>query len=226
MNGFLCSTSDVDMVRAHHRNGDKIIYVADPTGDTLFIKECNMIVSGMGDLVPPVNILEKDIDGRPLEFDLMYEEYLKTGRPSETFAVILSALYHGSNVVLYFPKSCSENLRYPLKLLRFIQSDFGIITATKSSPYDYNMAYHDKNLNMMLYYNTISPVEYLYSFNGPIEGELVNILSSGLGIKPQDNYDSQKNMLLEYQSNMRKDHKLLQQGIVYNWEGNNASVCR
>ncbi len=214
MTGMLFCTSDRNNLDMHSQNGDKIIYVADPTGDGAIIKQYNMLSANV--LVPPYDILSKEIDGLNYQFDIMYEEYLKNDFVCEFFAALLSAIYHGINVVMYIPKSCSS-LRYPIKLLHYMQNEFGIIAATKTTKFSYDMSYNNKNLKMMYYYMAIKPQEFLYSYNGKLPEQTIISLASSIGLK-QAPVEELVKELIDLKNKMREEHKLLKQGITYKWK--------
>lgn len=166
LKGMLFATSSIEEVQQHVMNGSKVLFIGDPTAEQDFIQRFNMIVAMP--LVPDYNIMSKDIEGEFGAFDIEYDNMLSEEPAAQFFAAIITAMFKGFNVVLYFPKCCL-GLRYVNNLLFYIQSQFGIIAQTKTTKYMYIESFDGFNVALMYANNTINGYEFLLYFSGQMD---------------------------------------------------------
>lgn len=160
--GYMAYTNNINVVANEAARPDcKVVFVGDTIGYENIINQFNMLVASA--LLPSYETMEADIEGTPEEFVYKYTNELSTNSIALQYIyTIVTALHCGRYILLFFPPE-SEGLKYPLALLRIIQSTTGITTADDRGtiPFQYNPAFNSMNANMMYNFNLIGPVEYL-----------------------------------------------------------------
>lgn len=164
--GELGFTNNINLVQTLAINPNiKILYVGDPLGYESVISQYRMITATC--LSPDYNTLVADVDGDRVTFVNMYYSQLTSSPSSATFiATILTAMYQGKNVLIFFPQG-TETLTYPKALAQFFVDNHGISGQWDNMPYSYNKVFDDINASIMYYYGLISVGDYL-AFSNPV----------------------------------------------------------
>lgn len=197
--GILSHTNDRTTAIQSSLEGWKVLYLGDPCDENDLIMNYGFIVTMP--LVPEYNILVKDVEGYTSEFDLEYVDMLGREPALSFFVSILTALFQGLNIMLYFPLNVSE-FRYPSVLLQYITQQYGIMAGGPENPYVYYDRYNNTNLIFMYSYNTISHVDFLLYYDGPLDENLIDNLVSRIQPRLNNIYDYQEkyNAIVEYKA--------------------------
>lgn len=161
--GSLLATSDPqELSLGFDPNSYRVLFLGDPAGEQDIINAFNMILATP--LVPTYDMICKEFDGSSDEFDMLYLSYLNEPTAIEFFSTIMSAMFRGYNIILYFPQ-VSKDLRYVGDLLLNIEQQYGITPATKTTQYFYRESYNDSNLSVMYMNGTIMYQEFILYFS-------------------------------------------------------------
>lgn len=156
---ILITTSDLQLIQtAAPDPNTKILYLGDSEGAQNFISGYKMIVAGPW--IPDITVMESDLNGIVEGFNARYLDYLNQPESQMLLATVLTALYKGKNVILFFPPESNE-FKYPSFLLNYIANVTGIIPTSPTTAFSFNPAYNDKIAWIMYYYNTIDPLEFI-----------------------------------------------------------------
>lgn len=177
--GVLNATTDSNVAINAALNGWKVLYLGDPEDERGLINAYGFITAMQ--LIPDYNILSKEIDGCIDQFDLEYTEMLGGMESCNFFVAILTALFRGINIMMYFPSSVTD-FRYPSILIQYIQQQFGIIVGMIDRHCEYNEMYSNPNLLLMYNFNTINHMEFLLYYNGPMEMDIIDRLIFQIGL--------------------------------------------
>ena len=199
--GILSCTMDQNTMINYAMYGWKILYLGDPAGNEELIQRYNLILALP--LVPDYQLLMKDIDGIEGEFDIAYQDMLSRESSANFFVAILTSLFYGNNVLLYFPESVS-GLRYPAVLLDYIQKEFGIVAQSNQYQFIYNDEYNQNNLILMYTFGTIDHISfliwYIYQYDQPLIDKLIDDIKPRLN-KPND-YNEKMNAINSYRNTL------------------------
>lgn len=206
--GQLAATSRKDVLHILSNDSTaKILFVGDTFGYENDIKIYRMIP--VPALTPNYEVMESDINGDMNEFMQKYSVYLNSEEAKMYFAAIVTALHRGKNILIFFPPEAS-GLKYQQALLDIISYNFGIVANTDNTHFAYNENYNQQNLNMMYYYNTISPQEYLLLSNNMFDS-MMNKLLYDMKIPVGANTDKKTvyDYLNQYRIDMKTKDKIL-----------------
>lgn len=199
--GILSCTMDQNIAINCAISGWKILYLGDPSGDEELINRYNLILAMP--LVPDYPILMKDIDGTEGEFELAYEDMLGRELSANFFVAILTSLFMGNNIMMYFPSSVSD-FKYPSVLLNYIQKEFGIVAQSPQYQFMYNDEYNQSNLILMYSFGTIDHISFLIWYNYPYDPMLIDRLIND--IRPRLNnpndYNEKVNVINNYRNSL------------------------
>lgn len=179
--GVLNATSDSNVAINSSLNGWKVLYLGDPEDERGLINAYGFITALQ--LVPDYNILAKEIDGCIDQFDLEYVEMLGSTESCNFFVAILTALFQGINIMMYFPKSVTD-FRYPSILIQYFQQQFGIVVGMIDRNCMYIESYNDPDLLLMYTFNAINHMDFLLYYNGPLDNNIVDRLICQTGLLP------------------------------------------
>lgn len=200
--GLLSSTSDGNLAVQCAMNGWKVLYIGDPCGNENIIKQYKLIMAAP--LVPDYNILVKAVDGYTEEFTVEYENQLWQEPASNFFLGIITAMFNGINIMMYFPKEVLE-LYYPQVLMNYIRTQFGIVASTENNQFLYDDDYNQNNLRFMYTFNTIDTrtfiINYLYQYDEFLIDKVIQDVRPYL--KDPCNYNEKMNAILEYKTNLQ-----------------------
>ncbi len=181
--GILNATTDSNVAINATLNGWKVLYLGDPEDERGLINAYGFITAMQ--LIPDYNILSKEIDGCIDQFDLEYTEMLGNMESCNFFVAILTALFRGINIMMYFPKSVTD-FRYPSILITYFQQQFGISVGMIDRHCTYNEMYNNPNLLLMYTFNSINHMDFLLFYNGPMDNELLDRLIFQIGLPVSD----------------------------------------
>lgn len=201
--GVLNATTDCNVAINASLNGWKVLYLGDPEDERGLINSYGFITALQ--LIPDYNILSKEIDGCIDEFDLEYIEMLGGAESCNFFVAILTALYQGINIMMYFPKSVTD-FRYPSILIKYFEQQFGIIVGMIDRNCMYIEAYNNPNLLLMYTFNAINHMDFLLYYNGQLDNNIIDRLLSQTGLLSVDNihcdYSQKLAKILSYKESL------------------------
>lgn len=141
------------------RNKMRVLYVSDPEGDTDFIRANGLIFADP--FVPMYDTLEFLINGNEQEFTNMYIASLESEEAQLFFTTIVTAIYKGIDILLYFPLDVLD-LKYPYLLFGHLISKYGITGEWDGTMANVNPQFRNYHAEIMYLNNCITPQEYLY----------------------------------------------------------------
>lgn len=112
-----------EMVLNYSLQGGKVIFItedSDPRLDYIPNKLSAKI------LLPPLEVVDAELDGRLDEAEYKYGIYLSNMEPGDYVSTIIAALVYGIPVGLYFGSEFKD-LRYPVMFINYLYNQKGII---------------------------------------------------------------------------------------------------
>ena len=199
--GILSLTTDINSAISASISGWKVLYLGDPIEERNVIDQYGFIISMP--LVPDYKTLEKFIDGFQDEFDLEYSDQLGNPETMSFFASILAALHQGVNILIYFPRSVME-LRYPAVLVQYMKQQFGIVGGTTENQCMYSDQYNDPNILLLYINNLVNHIDFLLTYNGNMNPELIDRLCTQIGLRiyNYNDYNEKMRAIMEYKSDL------------------------
>ncbi len=190
LHGDIRITSNIDEVNKlmfTHR----IIFIGEPIPEIM--QSTNAISASL--FIPPYEIIMSEMDGKLDEFVNAYVLYLNGRECSEYIALIIRALYEGTNILLYLSKDESETL-YSKILLKFLNQQYGIVVSIGDIPSMFIQSYSSIICNFLYSFNLMSAEEFFLNYpdNKDIEpipiviNRLVNELNPYVTEQSLENY--------------------------------------
>lgn len=160
LKGKLVASSDMNVVNQAFISGAKVIYLGDPASiiDPIFKENCVMATS----LIPDYPTMSMQVDGNEAGFFQMYTSSLNSKAAIEMIAVILVCLYKGINILLYVPQE-AIGLNYAQYLLQFLEYNYGVVTQTKTTEFNFIPSFTSKVMELIYLNNLITAQEFLIS---------------------------------------------------------------
>lgn len=157
LRGQLWATSDINMVNQACSQGVKVIYLGDVLN--LSNEDATRFVFSSS-FVPDYQTMSMQVDGNKEAFIQMYVASLNSKASVEMFSAILACLYKGVSVMFYLPPEASD-LNFVQYLLQFIELNYGITTATKTTKYAFDQSYSGKVIELLYLNNLVTAQEFL-----------------------------------------------------------------
>lgn len=153
--GQLIATSNLEIADQAARQGFKLLFV----GDMMDVPKQTGFINASC-LTPDYKTMSAIIEGDEAKYMALYQQYLSLPHSEEMIAVLISALFRGNNVLMFFPEE-SIALSYPYALLTYLQNRFGLMVGDKSKPFSYNPNYNMSNMRLLYLYNLIDWKTYI-----------------------------------------------------------------
>ncbi len=169
LNGDIRITNNIDEVKAlmfMHR----VIFIGEP--DEVLLKMTNGIPASL--FIPPYEIIMDEMDGHMELFVKKYTLYLCSRECSEYIALIIRALYDGTNILLYLSKDESE-MWYSKVLCDFLKSQYGITVSHLSMPAIFNENYSNIVCDFLYSFDLMSIDEFFMNYPANVSISPVNI---------------------------------------------------
>ena len=157
LKGQLWASSDANLVNQALMQGFKVIYLGDPISIDPYYKDKFVFASA---LVPDYQTMALQVDGNETGFIQMYSAALNSRAAMSMFSVIFACLYKGTNILFYIPKDAVE-LNYAKCLLEFLYHNFGIVTQTQTTQFEFNPAFTSKIIELLYLDNLVTAQEFL-----------------------------------------------------------------
>lgn len=157
LKGQLWASSDINLVNQALTQGFKVIYLGDPISIDPYYKDKFVVASS---LVPDYPTMAMQVDGNEQGFIQMYTASLNSKAAIEMISVILVCLYKGIGILLYVPPEAA-GLNYGPYLLEYLKYNFGVETQTKTTQFNFNIAYTTKVMQLLYLNNLVSAQEFL-----------------------------------------------------------------
>jgi len=169
LNGDIRITDNVDELKSlmfTHR----IIFIGEP--DDNLIRETNGIPASL--FIPPYEIIIDEMDGNIDAFANKYIGYLFSQECSRYIALIIRALYDGTNILLYLSKDESEML-YSKILCDFLKNQYGITVSYLTMPAIFNENYSNILCDFLYSFDLMSTDEFFINYPSNISMSPLNI---------------------------------------------------
>lgn len=159
LNGKLWASSDINLVMQATMQGFKVIYLGDPLSLSEELKQNpNFVVSTA--LTPDYQALSLQVDGDENGFIQMYISQLNSKAAIDMLSLILVCLYRGTHIMFYLPQE-SLGLNFIQYLLQFIEMNYGIMTQTQTTQFQYKQEFNTKIAELLYFNNLITAQEFL-----------------------------------------------------------------
>jgi len=205
--GQLVSTFDINLALENQKYGSKVLYLGEKDPEVDARSNGTFIYASM--LTPRYDALQAVLDNNYIAFGEMYTAYLNSNESQMLLATIVASMYRGINLVLLFPEDTGM-LMYPDFIMKFLFTNLGIQPGTPSSPFIYNPAFDDINLDLMYRFNCIPVLDYLYAANNITPASLQKVISE-MHIVVDNPKDIQQyiSWIESYQDDMRLSNSVL-----------------
>lgn len=148
----------------------RIIFIGEP--DQNLLNATNGIPASL--FIPPYEIIVDEVDGNIECFVTKYIGYLFNSECSEYIALIIRALYDGTNILLYISKDESE-MWYSKVLCDFLKSQYGITVSYLSIPATFNENYSSVVCDFLYSFDLMSTDEFFMNYPADVSISPVNI---------------------------------------------------
>lgn len=220
LRGQLWATTEIDMVNQAMMQGFKVIYLGDPISVDPAYKEKFVMASS---LTPDYQTMSLQVDGNIEGFLQMYIASLNSKVAMDMFAVILTCLYKGINIIFYLPRE-AVSLNYIQYLLQYIEFNFGITTQTKTTQFAFNPSYFGRIIELLYLNDLVTAQEYLVNSTSLDELTLKKLVTD---IRPMIEDPSNLQQIISwfsrYKDELIKSDKPLINGIQYT--GSDYACC-
>ncbi|MCK9198844.1 MAG: hypothetical protein M0P49_04505 [Bacilli bacterium] len=169
LNGDIRITDNADELKSlmfTHR----IIFIGEP--EFCLVEMTNGIPASL--FIPPYEIIMDEMDGNMESFIKKYTAYLFSRECSEYIALIIRALYDGTNILLYLSKDESE-MWYSKTLCDFLKNQYGITISYLSMPAIFNENYSNIVCDFLYSFDLMSIDEFFINYPDNISISPVNI---------------------------------------------------
>lgn len=210
LTGSLNATFDQNVLNAVAADQTSVIvYVGDPNGQEDFINYYKMAVATV--LLPSYEAMAADIEGTPEEFLQRYTDGIMKNEAATYFiATMMTAIYRGKNVVLFFPLTAAD-LKYPTALLDILKIYYGLYASDGVNAFWFDQTKSDSICDLMYMYDLITPQEYLFYADKFISMRAKLVYDLPLNNLRPEVIDQ---FLATYKANMIKSNRLLEKPFI------------
>lgn len=113
--------------------GGKVVYIVEEP-DPRFISHPAIITAGA--LLPPIEAIQAELDGRMFESVAMYEQYLQSELADPYISILIAAAFKNIPIGIMFGKD-ELNLQFPKMFIDFVYKYYGLVLGIegKVQPY-------------------------------------------------------------------------------------------
>lgn len=205
---MMIGTKDINVVNEALQNGFKVIFVGDSTVMPKEALERYVVASSF---VPDYNALSMHIDGNERGFVQAYFAALASKAATEMFSAVIACLHNGYGICIYMPET-EDSLDYIGYLFKFMEYNYGIQAATKTTPFMYNPKFNDRNITLLYLNNLVDYSEFLRHVCNLDDTTIEKLKSEVPGIP--SNIMNNTAELVKYFSNL-KDQLTMARGMIY-----------
>ena len=103
--------------------GGKVVYIVEEA-DPMFATHPAIITAGA--LLPPIEAIQYELDGRMFESNVLYAQYLQQEEADPYISIILAAAIKQIPVAIMFGKD-EMNMQFPKMLIDFLYKSYGLV---------------------------------------------------------------------------------------------------
>lgn len=205
---MIMGTKDPNVVNDALQQGFKVIFVGDSSAVPKEVLDKFVVASSF---VPDYNALAMHVDGNERGFVQAYFASLASKAATEMFSAIIACLHNGYGIVIYMPEA-EDGLDYIGYLFKFLEYNYGIQTATKSTAFMYNPKFNDRNITLLYLNNLVDYTEFLrYICN--LDDTTIEKLKSEVPGIPQNIMNNTPELVKFFSA--LKDQLTMTRGMIY-----------
>ena len=160
-------------------------------------------------LTPNVETMNAELDQEYDVSDHMYREYLSGSVQDKFIILMLTALYKGTNILLYIPKDEYTEFTFKNVLLSHIYQLYGVVVGTPEVQFGFDPNYFPLILSKMYLYDYITSDEFVMQYPEDIGLFPDVVMKLTMDINPYINSNNPEDFhryFLEYIKNCHKNN--------------------
>lgn len=107
--------------------GGKVVYIVEEP-DPMYATHPAIVTAGA--LLPPIEAIQAELDGRMFEANSIYEQYLQREEADPYISILLAASIQGIPIGIMFGRD-ENNMQFPKMLLDFVYNYYGLVFGLK-----------------------------------------------------------------------------------------------
>ena len=193
-----------DIITSPPNNNIKIISLEEVSSIDLNLPN----VIGGSFLLPPIDAMMAAANGDEEMFTQLYVDHLNTPAVTEFLSLIITVLYRGTNLILFYP---DDDLHLKGKILEILWKMYGIAVGEVGQyQCQYDVSCTPIWLNLIFMTGALDPMEllYLYPEEALLEDRLIyNLITV---IKPVgDSYQERAQFILDLRHKLKENRNLV-----------------
>lgn len=162
LKGSLYVTTDINVV-SQMLSTNRLVIIGEP--DQTLVQSTNAMVASI--LLPPYNCMMAKMDNDIPQFTQLYYNHLMSNEVSNFIAVMIRALYNGTNILLYSTQD--EFSLYFEQFYNFMISNYGIYIGTPVNQFTVDPNYFWKLCSTMYLYELFTVEEFFVNYPQGLE---------------------------------------------------------